>query len=70
MKKPLQIVVRGKTESFAFTFLGDPKYLGEWRAQGLDIDEVVNNIPAWAVRAGLTRPWIAVQDAWKWLRPF
>ena len=70
MKKPLQIVVQGKTASFAFNFRGDPKHIPEWNAQGLQVDEVVNSVPVWVVRARLTRLWIAVQDSWSWLRIF
>lgn len=70
MKTTLQIVVRGKTKTYAFVFKGDPKYIKEWQEQGLDIDEVLNSIPEWVVRAGLMRPWIAVQDVWRWLRIF
>ena len=70
MKKPLQIVVQGKTAPFAFNFRGDPKHLPEWEAQGLQVDEVVNSVPVWVVRARLTRPWIAMQDAWSWARLF
>jgi hypothetical protein len=30
--------------------------------------EVTNSIPEWAVNMGLTRPWVAVQDFWNWIR--
>ena len=53
---------------FGFPFEGDPQYLEDWRAEGLDIDIVENTIPVWAVSFGLLRPWIAMQDAWRWLR--
>ena len=42
--------------------------MADWRADGLEIDEIVNVIPEWAVAAGLLRPWVQVQDAWAWVR--
>ena len=53
---------------YGFPFRGDPEYLREWRDNGFDIDEVLNTIPVWAVRLGLTRIWCRAQDAWQWLR--
>ncbi|GAB2471774.1 hypothetical protein GCM10027082_24070 [Comamonas humi] len=70
MKTTISIVVKGKTKTYDFHFKGDPKYIPEWEEQGLEVAEVLNSIPEWAVRAGLLRPWIAVQDFWRWLRLF
>ena len=70
MKKTLQIIVQGETAAFGFNFQGDPKHIPEWTAQGLQVDEVINSVPAWAARARLTRLWIAAQDSWSWLRIF
>lgn len=70
MKQTLSITVHGKRHKWCFNFTGDPKDLEEWRADGLEVYEVFNTIPAWAVRIGLMRPWVAVQDAWRWLRCF
>ena len=41
MQKLLNITVRGETKTWGFQFVGDDKYLDEWRADGLDVDEVV-----------------------------
>lgn len=68
MKQPIQIIVRGKRHTWGFTFEGDPKHLADWRADGLQVYEVCNTIPAWAVDFGLLRLWVAVQDAWRWMR--
>lgn len=69
MKRPLCVNVRGKDGTvYGFPFDGDPQYLAEWRANGLDIDEVCNTIPVWVVSLGLTWVWCRVQDAWQWLR--
>lgn len=69
MKRKLSVTVRGKSGAvYGFMFNGDPKYLDEWRADGLEIDEVLNVVPEWAVALGLTRIWCRVWDAWQWLR--
>lgn len=69
MKQTLSIEVRGKSgKTYCFTFKGDPAYIDEWRADGLDIVVICNTIPRWAAEMGLARPWFAVQDAWKILR--
>jgi hypothetical protein len=68
-KKQLSIHVRGNSKEWSFTFLGDPRCLAEWRADGLEIDEVLNTIPTW-VPASMIRPWCIVQDIvnfkWPW----
>lgn len=69
MNQRFAITVRGKSGAiYSFPFEGDPKYLDEWREEGFEIDEVLNTIPVWAVNLGLLRPWIAVQDLWRWIR--
>lgn len=69
MKETLSIEVRGKSgKTYCLTFKGDPGYIDEWTADGLDIVVICNTIPCWAAELGLARPWFAVQDAWKILR--
>lgn len=68
MKQTISIHVRGKTKQWCFNFKGDPKHLEEWRADGLEVYEVVNSIPDWAVDLGLTHIWCKVQDLWRWVR--
>lgn len=68
MKRKIEVMIRGKEKLWGFTFYGDPKYLEEWRADGLEVNEVYNTIPLWAQQLGLTRIICRVQDAWRWLR--
>jgi hypothetical protein len=68
MKTTCQIVVKGKHHTWAFNFPADPKYIPEWEADGLEVYEVLNTIPEWAQRMGLTHVWCAVQDRWNWMR--
>ncbi len=74
--KLLSITIRGNQHKWSFDFYGDPKYLEEWRADGLEIDEIVNVIPVWVVDIGCTGLWCFLQDlfnfnfrdAWEYLR--
>lgn len=69
MKQTLSVLVTGNSgKTYSFTFKGDPAYIKEWTADGLDVVEICNTIPRWAAEFGLARPWFAVQDAWKILR--
>lgn len=70
MKQTLSVTVQGKQHKWCFDFKGDPAQLAEWRADGLEVYEIQHTIPALAVNAGLLRPWIAMQTAWRWLRCF
>ena len=60
--KKLSIEVRGKERRWSFVFDGDPRYLEEWRADGLEVSEVMNIIPEWVMDVRLLRPWVFSQD--------
>ena len=60
--KLLSIEVKGKTKVWSFKFYADPKYIEQWREEGLEINEVINTIPEWVVEYGLTGFWIFFQD--------
>lgn len=69
MRRTFTIAVRGRSGAvYEFPFVGDPQHLDGWRAEGFAVDEVLNAIPVWVVRLGLTRPWCRAQDWWRWLR--
>lgn len=69
MKKNLCITVVGKSGAlYCFDFQGEEKLITEWVADGLDVEEVVNTIPAWVAMIGLTRQWCRLQDWWQLLR--
>lgn len=65
----LMITVRGKQKHWEFDFYGDPKYIPEWRADGLEIDEIINVIPDW-VPAPLIKPYVFLQDVFNLRNPF
>jgi len=69
VKRPMMLMVTGKSGArYSFIVHEDPRYLGEWNEDGLDMFEVDGIVPDWAVRMGLTRVWVSVQSAWQWLR--
>lgn len=69
MKKLHSLVVKGKHETWSFGVFVDPKYLDQWREDGLEIDEIINTVPEYIVDLGLMRFWFFLQDLWnfKWL---
>lgn len=71
MRKNLFINIRGKRKNWGFVIFEDPKYLEEWRADGLDIFEPVNVIPEWWVEMGLpVRVYAFFQDILNFRNPF
>jgi hypothetical protein len=62
MVRKLQITVRGREKQWGFMFDGDTRHLADWRADGLEVDEIINTIPEWVVDTGLLRVWCFMQD--------
>ena len=69
-KKLISITVKGRERTWSFNFYGDPKYIKEWRDDGLDIDEICNTIPEWVADLGLVRPWCFMQDLFNFKNPW
>lgn len=67
-RKRMSIVVQGRQKRWSFTFYGDPAHLPDWRADGLDVVEVVNVIPWWAAR--WPRAWCFAQDVFNFRNPW
>jgi hypothetical protein len=59
------LIVRGRTNEWAFELDGDERYLPEWQADGLDIDLVENSCPAWVAEMGLHPIWFFFQDIFR-----
>jgi hypothetical protein len=70
MKKHYSLSIRGRQHSWSFHIMVDPQYVPEWRADGLEINEICNTIPEWIVGAGLIRPWCFLQDLFHFKNPF
>lgn len=69
-KKLFSVTVRGNRHTWSFHFYGDSSNLQTWRDDGLEIDEIINTIPEWAVDLGLLRPWCFFQDLFHFRNPF
>lgn len=69
-KKLCNITIRGREKTWGFHSMLDTRYLDEYRADGLEIDELVNVIPLWVARYGLVRPWCFLQDIFNFKNPF
>lgn len=69
-KKLHSITVRGRTKVWSFNTYVDPKYVDEWREDGLEVDKILNTIPEGVVNMGLLRPWIFFQDLMNFKNPF
>ena len=68
MKRTMFIEVRGKQHTWSFSFEGDPTHIADWRADGLEVNEVAGTVPFAVAGTPLTKPWLAAQRLWQWLR--
>lgn len=62
MRRRYSLTVRGDQKAWSFTLDAELEHVADWRADGLEVDEVLNTVPEWAVRWGILRPWVFVQD--------
>lgn len=69
-KKLLSVTVQGKEKTWIFNFYEEPKYIQDWRNDGLVIDEILNTVPVWIVDCGLLKPWVFFQDVFNFKNPF
>lgn len=64
MKRHYSVVVRGNWKTWSFDVSAEPEHVEQWREDGLEVDEVLNTIPVWVAKMGLTRAWCFLQDLW------
>jgi hypothetical protein len=69
-KKLYSITIRGNEHTWSFDVMVDPRFVEEWRADGIEIDEICNVIPEWIADLGITRLWCFVQDLFHFRNPF
>lgn len=69
-EKLLFVNVKGNDKQWSFPFYGDPENIPVWRADGLEVFEIENTIPAWVAAHGLARPWCFVQDVFNLRNPW
>lgn len=70
LKKRYCLEISGQNHTWLFEVLVDPKYIKEWRQDGIEISELCNTIPEWIVEAGLTKVWCFFQDIFHFKNPF
>lgn len=68
-EKLMAVIVRGERHTWRFRTMADPRYLQEWREDGIEIYEVCNTIPIW-VPAWAIRPWCIAQDIFNFKNPW
>lgn len=66
MKRHYSITVRGASSEWCFDVYAKPEHVEDWRADGLEVDEVVNTIPEWAP----PKLWCFIQDILTFKMPF
>jgi hypothetical protein len=63
MTKLYELNIKGKRKEWCFIVPGTEQHAPDWRADGLDVDEIVNMIPEWWVNLGFpVRVWCFLQD--------
>jgi hypothetical protein len=69
MKKLYSVEIKGDRHNWSFNTYLEGNYIEDYRADGLEINEIVNIAPSWIVDLGLLRVWFLLQDVWnfKWL---
>lgn len=61
--KRYSVHIKGREKLWALTFMAEPKHAEDWRKDGLEVYEMLNTVPEIIQRLGLTRAWIAAEDA-------
>ena len=64
------IEIIGKSATWCITAPMSEIQIESMRNDGVDVHEVMNQIPEWAVELGLTRVWCFMQDVWHFRSPF
>lgn len=64
MKQRYSLTVSGSKHTWVFPISAPPEHVADWRADGFDVTEVVNTIPA-HMPYWLMRLWAKAQDIWR-----
>lgn len=62
MQRLYSVTVRGKNSEWCWYRHGTPEHAADWRADGLEVVEIVNEGPGWVIGFGLLKPWCWLQD--------
>lgn len=69
-KKLVFVEVRGRQSEWGINWYADNEQIEAMRADGIEIFEVENTVPAWIADIGMTAAWCAIQDIWNLKNPF
>jgi hypothetical protein len=64
------VTVRGNGHRWGINTYITKETASDWRADGLEVEEILNVIPVWIVDLGLVRPWCFLQDLFNFRNPF
>lgn len=66
------IEVRGERNTWGVSWDASQEQIDAMRADGIEVDIVVNSIPQWVAELGYwpTRTWCFFQDVWNLKNPF
>ena len=59
------VIVKGRNKSWHLEFENDAQ-AEAMRADGFEVDVIINTIPVWVVDLGLARAWCLAQDIASW----
>lgn len=62
MKKLVCVKIRGKVKNWWIEWYATDAQIAGMRLDGIEVDEVVNSVPAWVASFGMTRVWCFFQD--------
>lgn len=68
-KKMYSLSINGAQKCWGIIVYAEPTHVNDWRADGLELEEIVNTIPMW-LPACLMRPWCVAQDLFNFKNPF
>lgn len=68
--KRVCVTMRGMSSEWGLLLDMSQMQIDAMRADGIEVNEVVNTIPMWAVETGLTTPWCFIQDVFNFRNPF
>ncbi len=70
MKKLYNLKIQGDEYLWSFEIEANPEHVEDWRRDGLEVAEIVNTCPEWAVKYNLHKAWFFLQDVLNFKNPF
>lgn len=69
-ERRMSIEVCGQSKKWCFEVYADPRYLDDWRADGLVIHVIENTVPTWLPSSIKVRWWCFAQDLFNFRNPW